>query len=199
MKTKDETKSDGVQTDRLGDLASLRITQNFGDGIGVKKALLHVPVRKPQKQEFFRVHPDENMRINVAMIDLKEEREVFLVAPELAQELPGDISPKMLVTAINRQGVLFLWPVNLDLEDSRIRRNHWNESARTAAELATKNWIKMVANMGLGSYEVFQASSDLGEPEWPQLSFQEILGIAFKNNFITSADHIVIRKLLGAI
>jgi hypothetical protein len=185
--------------DPFSDLSKLKVGQNFNETVGVKKAILHVPVRKPTRQEFVRVHPDESMRVRVAMIELKEEREVFLVMPELASEMPGEVTTKILVTAINRQGVLFLWPVNGDVEENGIRRNHWNETARTAAEVAQKKWVKVVANMSLGSYEVFEASGKLPDPEWPELSFQEILRIAFKNNLITSADHIVIRKLLGAV
>jgi hypothetical protein len=196
MKTQENPK-ETVQSDPFSDLSKLRINPNFNETIGVKKALLHVPVRKPNKQEFVRVHPSEDMRLAVAMIDMKEEREIFLVTPELAQDLPGEVAPKLLVTAINKQGVLFLWPLNLDLEENRIRKNHWNESAHTGAELAKKGWVKVAANMGLGAYDVLQATGNLPDPEWPDLSFQEILKIAFKDNFITSADHVVIQKLLG--
>ncbi len=40
------------------DPASLRLSQNFHESLGVKKALITVPVRKPGKQDFIRVHPD---------------------------------------------------------------------------------------------------------------------------------------------
>lgn len=185
--------------DPFADLSKLRISQNFNETVGVKKAILHIPVRKPTKQEFIRVHPDESMRLPAAMIDLKEEQEIFLVSPNLIPLLPGAVVPKLLVTAINRQGILFVWPIGLDLDEGRIRKNHWNETARTAADLATKGWVKVAANMSLGSYEVFEASGKLPDPEWSALSFQEILKVAFKDNIITSMDHIVIRKLLGEV
>lgn len=181
------------------DLTKLRLKQNFNESVGVKKATLHVPVKKPTKAEFVRVHPDETMRIPVAIIELKEEREIYLVSPELAAQLPSEVQPKLLVTAINRQGVLFLWPINMDLSEGTFRKNHWNDSARTAAELAIKGWIKMSANMSLGAYEVYQASADIPDPEWPDLTFQKILEIAFKDKFIESADHIVIRRLRGEV
>jgi hypothetical protein len=40
------------------DLDALRVEGL--DDIGVEKVLLTVPVRKPRKTEFFRVHPDED-------------------------------------------------------------------------------------------------------------------------------------------
>jgi hypothetical protein len=195
----DENKKSKLETGNyFSDLSKLKIGQNFNETVGVKKAILHVPIRKPTRQEFIRVHPDERMRLAAAVIELKEERETFLVPPELAQELPDEIRPKLLVTAINRQGVLFLWPVNLDLDEGPIRKNHWNETARTAAELAQTKWVKVVPKMSLGAYEVYEATASWPEPEWPDLPFNKILETAFKNNLITSPDHIVIRKLLGA-
>ena len=38
------------------ELEKLRLSQNFGEIAGVKKALLTVPVRKPGKQDFITVH-----------------------------------------------------------------------------------------------------------------------------------------------
>jgi hypothetical protein len=57
------------------DLSRLRLSQNFADAIGVKKALITVPVRKPGRQDFVRVHPDPAFRIETAVIELKDENE----------------------------------------------------------------------------------------------------------------------------
>jgi hypothetical protein len=51
--------------------------------------------------------------------------------------------------------------------------------------------------MSLGAYEVYEATGDFPEPEWPDATFQEILKIAFKNHFIKSMDHPVIGRLRG--
>jgi hypothetical protein len=59
------------------DLAKLRLSQNFADGLGVKKALLTVPVRKPDRQSFIRVNPDEAHRLEVAMLELKRSRDLL--------------------------------------------------------------------------------------------------------------------------
>ena len=45
------------------DPASLRLTSDFSASIGVKKALLSVPVRKPDKSWFVRVHPSDEYRL----------------------------------------------------------------------------------------------------------------------------------------
>ena len=63
------------------DPASLRIETTTEGGSGAKKLLPHVSVRKPHKQEYFRTHPAPEFRASMAILELKEEREVYLVCP----------------------------------------------------------------------------------------------------------------------
>jgi hypothetical protein len=181
------------------DPASLRLSQDFAASVGVKKALLTVPVRKPDKSWFVRVHPDQSYRLQTAVIELKEDRESYLVVKELWPDLATEATfkPKLLVTAINRQGVLFLWELNLPRTDGRV--DEWTRSALEAAELATKAWVRVTANMSLGAYEVAQAASTLLDPEWPEKSFKELLRIAFKDRFINDPNHPVLRRLRGEV
>jgi len=178
-------------------LSRLRLSQNFSETVGVKKALLTVPVRKPGRQDFVRVHPDPGWHLETAVLEVKEDRETYLVDPEIWPEMPGEIVPKALFTTINRQGVLTLWPVRLPGEDGR--HDEWNRSALEAADMAQSRWIRVAANMYLGAYEVFEAAASLPEPEWPGVEFQQVLKIAFKDRFIRDLDHPVVRRLLGEI
>jgi hypothetical protein len=57
----------------------------------------------------------------------------------------------------------------------------------------------MVSNRAFGAYEVMQATGNLDEPEWPELSFQEIVNLAFKDKVIATLDHPVIRRLRGEL
>jgi hypothetical protein len=101
------------------DLNNLRLSQNFVDTAGVKKLLTTVPVRKPNQQDFVRVHPSPDYRMNAPVLELKSEREEYIVARELLPELAGEFACKTLFTAINRQRVVFLWPVRLPDPDGR--------------------------------------------------------------------------------
>ena len=176
---------------------SLRLNQNFTDTAGVKKLLTTVRVGKPGKQDFGRVHPDPAYRLTpVAIIELKEDREVYLVPPEMAVELPGEFVVVTLYLVINRQGVLSLWPVKLPSPDGR--HNEWHRSAAEAAERAMHRWLKVAANMSLGAYEMFEATGELPEPKWPDMPFEEILKIAFRGHIIDSPDHPLIKRLRGA-
>ena len=173
----------------------LRLSQEFVSSLGVKKALLTVPVRKPAKEWWIQVHPDPAYRLETAVLELKEERETYLVARELWDDLAGEISPRILFTTVNRQGVTFLWPVRLPGSDGRIET--WSRSALEAAELAERNWVSVRANMSLGAYEVFEATGDLPDPKWPDEPLSRLIEIAFRDHFIQDFDHPVIRRLRG--
>ena len=104
------------------DLSRLRLSQDFVAAAGVKKILNTVPVRKPSKEWFVQTHPDEAFRIQTCVVELKEDSETYLVDPSLWQELASEstFSPRALITTINRQGVLFLWPIRLPGADGRL-------------------------------------------------------------------------------
>jgi hypothetical protein len=176
------------------DPAALRLTQDFA-AFGVKKALMTVPVRKPNKQEFIRVHPAEEFRLQTALLELKEERETYLVDPSLWGELAVEIVPKVIFVIINRQGVVSLWPIRLP--DANGRLDDWNQSALDAANLAMSEWVRITANMSLGAYEVFTAPPGIPEPTWPEYSFTQLLNIAFRGRFIQDFEHPVLRRLRG--
>ena len=131
------------------DPEALRISQDFAALADVKPILATVPVRKPNRQDFVRVHPSEDYQLTTALLELKEERETYLVAPDLRHELFGELVPVMIFTAINRQGVVFLWRCRLP--DETGRTNPWHESALEAAERAKSKWTRVQADMSLGA------------------------------------------------
>jgi hypothetical protein len=179
------------------DPARLRLSQDFSASIGVKKQLLTVQVRKPDKSWFSRAHPSADYRLQTAAIEIKEDREVYLVAKSLWPELAAEVTfkPKLLVLAINRQGNPFLWEVNLPRSDGR--SDNWSRTGLEAIDLATKQWVRVVANLSLGGYEVYTATGELSEPTWPDQPFNELLRIAFKDRYITDLAHPVLRRLRG--
>ena len=189
--------ADGQSNDVFSDLTTLRLSQNFRDEIGVTKALVRVAVRKPNRQEFIRVLDDEKYRLETAILEFKEERENFLLAPDVRDALSGEWSPVRLVTAINRQGVVFLWP--LKLAGPYGQSNPWYDTAIEAANLATQKWVKVIADMSLGGYETYIANANLTEPDWPPYDFQQLLNVAFRDRFIQSIDHPIIQRLLGEV
>lgn len=182
----------------LFDPERLRLSQNFAENLGVKKKLVTVPVRKPAKEWWIQVHPDESFRIETAVLELKEERgECYLVDPPLWPELctESTFSPRALFLTINRQRVPFLWPIRLPGPDGKL--DEWNRSAIIAAESARGRWVRVQANMSLGAYEVWESTASLPDPKWPEQSFQELLRVAFADRFIRTLDHPVLQRLRG--
>jgi hypothetical protein len=195
MTSEDDTNSIGATPDPF-DPASLRLGQDFALNLGVKKALLTIPVRKPSKESWVRVHPNPDYSLVTTVIELKEEREFYLVAPALRSELASEsaVSVRRLFTAVTKQGVIFIWPAKLPGPDGR--SDAWSESAIRAAEMAKLGWVRVQSNMPLGAYEV-TTCADETQPEWPGLLMAELLRVAFKDRYIDSLDHPVLRRLRG--
>jgi hypothetical protein len=181
------------------DPAALRLSQNFGANLGVRKALVSVPVRRPDKSWFFRVHASPDYHLETFVVEMKEDRETYLVARPLWDHLGTEATfrPKRLATAINRQGALFLWELNLPRADGRV--DEWTRTALEAMDRAKKCWVRMTSNMSLGAYDLYEAQGELTEPDWPQTPFHELLKVAFKGRYIDNLEHPVLRRLRGEV
>ena len=175
---------------------NLRLDQSYTETVGVKKGLTTVPVRKPGKQVFFRVRPGPEWREMFPIIDLKDDREEYLVVKDLIPELATEVVHKQLCLAITRQGTLFFLPLRLPGPDGRDME--WWRSLREHAKRAETRWIRVIPNMELGAYEYLEASATLSEPEWPEgFDYWALIKIAFKDYLIANLDHPVIKRLRG--
>jgi len=182
----------------FGDLSKLRLDQSYADTAGVKKLLTTVPVGKPNGQDWVRVHGDPNYRLTpAAIIEIKEDREVYLVVPDVAHALPGEFRTVTSFTTINRQGVLRLWPVVQPGSDGK--HNEWHRSAAEAAERAMDRWVRVTANLSVGAYDIREAMGDLREPDWPTLAFEEILKVAFRDRIVDTTNHPLVKRLHGVL
>jgi hypothetical protein len=179
------------------DLDSLRLSQNFDAVVGVKKALLSVPLRKPNKHEWFRVHAEWSFDAFVLKMRGDRKDEVYVVAAHIVALVPDEVTPMRFVATVTRQGVFMLWPVRLPGQDGR--HDEWSRTAMESAAMARSGWIRMAANIHLGSYEVFQPVADFPEAEWPDMPWDAILKLAFKNSIIDNVDHPALRQLRGEV
>jgi hypothetical protein len=179
------------------DLANIGVAGTEAEDLGVERPILNVPVDKPGKQEFFRTHPDPTFRLDARVIKLEAERETYLVTRPVWAAIPGETKLVKLVPYLTRTGGLGLWPLSMPDELMGKRDTNWGITARKAAEIAETKWVRMQANMARGAYDV-ATSSNIPDPVWPNISFQDILKIAFGDgHLIESLDHPVIRQLSG--
>jgi hypothetical protein len=178
------------------DPAALRISGGFAANGGAEKLLLILPVQKPNRQSFVRVHPSPELRIPLALLELKEERETYVVAPNVAEQIPGEVRRVEIRLGVTQQGSAFLWPVPLPAYEHA--ENSWNLTARSAADRAESAWVRLTPNMGAQCYDVHVAQSAAADPVWPDKTLQELLAIAFGNGrLIDNLEHPVIQRLLG--
>jgi len=179
------------------DLKSLRLPATYGATLGVKKLLTNVPVGKPKKPQFFRTHTSDEMTFAAMLLEQKENRESYLVMPDVAQEISELVRPMQLHAAIDRQNNVFLIPVPLPGESGA--RNPWAESLAQAVEHAKLKWIRIAANMSAGGYDVYEAEGALPEPEWLVHDIETLVKVAFRGKIISGLDHPVVQSLLGKV
>ena len=177
------------------DPKKLRIGQRFGEGQDVRRILVSVLVRKPHRQEFFRTHPNPEMTLQTAILEFKQDRQSFIVTPELAPYLPGEAVAKLLIPTLTNHGSLCLWPIRLPDEQGRL--DEWNKVAIEAADRAKTKWLRLMANMGAGTYDVLEASGQFPDPVWPEVTLEKLLEMAFKDRVIDGLNHPVLKRLRG--
>jgi hypothetical protein len=174
-----------------------RVDQSALDQQATKKVLTVIPVRRPGTNEFFRVHPDPAYSLSpVYFINLKQNREYYIVAPGLRSQLrPKEYSIGQLFLAIDRLDNPFFWLVTTQSPTGRV--SEWYLSSLECALRAKPDWISMSADQAAGGYVVTLAEDPLPEPIWPEQSFKELFDLAFKRRFVTSVDHAVFNELRG--
>ncbi len=117
------------------DLEALRVD---AEDATVERVVLTVRVRRPRKQEFFRVHPADDYTLDSMVYEREDgiDREVYLVAPALRAELVDVCRRVRLYVCMSKRGVMFLWPARLPDTDGAGRP--WHASALEIAEEAKK-------------------------------------------------------------
>jgi hypothetical protein len=180
----------------FADLEKLRLNQDLLANCGVTSCFESIRITRPSKEWFIRVHP--TARLNTGIIELRDDNEIYIVAPELWASLAAEstFGPRALVLAVTKQGTPFIWPIRLPSSDGRI--DSWNKSALTVATgVAVKHWVRLQPDKQAQGYKIDIATADYGEPKWPDLSWEQILQIAFRDFEIHTLDAPVLQRLRG--
>jgi hypothetical protein len=178
------------------DPAFLGLSQDFAAEASVVKKWDIIKVEKPSKSRVFRTHP--TMRIKTMLLVLKEDNEIYLVAPELRQALADEplCGYYTLFPCITKAGTPFIWHVRMRGRDGKW--NIWHESAFTIAEKAVERWCRMQANQDAGYYVAEYDKKPPEQqrvPDWPDLKFRDWLELGFRGFTIDSLDHPVLKRL----
>jgi hypothetical protein len=178
------------------DFQSLQVP-DFLSPITKPTAVLKVVVRPPRAQEYVRVRPGAAWRGQYGLLRIRRTGTLYVVMPELHRELADEFGYYVVFTAINRDGEVFLWPVQLS--DASGRANGWWESAHEAAQRAETRWVRLRSDQARGRYEIIEAQQGLSEPQWPEKSFGELFALGFKDLVIARLDHPEVQRLRGAL
>lgn len=178
------------------DLNQFRLSQDFAQSTGVKRATSAIPLQKPSKQLWFAVSPNEEHRFPAAVIEFGEEsKEMYLVGGQLLTELEGEWSPRLLCLCQTKNGSCFWWPIRQPDEEGKL--DSWNESAHSIIADHSGEWIRLLRDQELGRYEAM-TTTGFQKPIWPNESLEELMArTVVKGKYIDSINHHVVRKLRG--
>ncbi len=126
-------------------LQHVRLDENAGS---TRKMQTIIPVRKPSKKQFVRVHPNPDFRAdNMPTIEDEPTGEIYLLAANL--EFPVDVDNKVdflnLAASITTEGSVFLWHY-------KNSTNSWSDSARIAVRQASRGWVRVIPDKSSNGY-----------------------------------------------
>src|SRR5260370_32092620 len=104
LKPVDTTTGNPTELDPF-DPANLRMSQDFTD-TQVKKPITTVPVRRPGRHDFFRVRPGPEYWMQVPMLQIGDDKDFYLIRPDMVPHLDGEYAMHTIYTCINRQGTV---------------------------------------------------------------------------------------------
>ena len=169
------------------------------DDAGIRKSAAVVClVGSPGKMAVFRTSKDMSLYRDVFILELEaddEKKTQYLVDASLCElpEFAGRVKRKKLVPYITTQEVIGLWPISVDFAD-----NSWVKSATSIILEAQDRWVSAISHKAGGQYRILPAETDHGEPEWPEMTFMQWLGMAFpRDRRIMNREHPVAKKLRG--
>lgn len=169
-----------------------RRPQDYVAALGSKKILSNIPVKKPDKTSWVKVHPE--IEVPVGVYEDKANREYFLVDPDVYDDFGANLVPALLFLAQTRLGDQFFWLVK---SSATGRGNRWAESSLEAVKLGQKTWVRVEADLAAGGYNVYVPATNPPDAEWDEVDLNNLLEEAFRGRIIDNPDHPIILNLKG--
>jgi hypothetical protein len=171
-------------------------------GGAITRVTQKVSVGRPNKEVFYRSHPDDSHHRTVYLIveaSANSSDEIsYWVDPRIAGELAYDAKYFSLSTLIDREGNVRLCRARLPKQGEK--DNLYAETLRIAIQMAKEYWVRMIPNQITGRYDTVRADRGYAEdPDWSKVPpFDELMTSAFSpDGIIRRLDHSVVNKLMG--
>ena len=178
-------------------LLKSRLPENFIGGAGGIKLPTKPSFGKLSKQRFSRVHPGDEYKFPIYVVENKESGEDYIATPDMAPHLGKMAQPKILRLAVDNAGTPKL--IAQPIVDQSARVTLWTTTMLDAIERAETEWVRIESNMDSQQYFVIVAAADLGEPNWPNQSMDKLIEAVFLGRVISDESHPLIQQLQGRV
>jgi hypothetical protein len=178
------------------DIEGLRRTATLK--VSRKVVTVHIAVKKPPNNVYFRVNPDPKMSLDCSvLIGDGGSDDFYFVVPRMLNHhciLPRLRQVTIAVCCLWPGGSIVLWPVPQDTT----RIACW-KSARSAYAIAQREWVQVVWNDDTRDYDVASAEGINTEPKWPaDKTLVDLLKLGFGvDKIINRDDHPYVLRLRG--
>ena len=121
----------------------------------------------PPKNSFARVHPDNNLRLNLHVLvhEVGNKKKLYLIDPGLQADPDLEGLTKIIMVAPfvthHKPPKLGLWPVSIEHEN-----NPWIQSALNIIAELQQSWLKVIPVTARGEYITRPPAAHFGEPKW---------------------------------
>ncbi len=208
VKMSTENSSENKRQGNGIDFSRLKVKRQTAQSAPTKQ--LRIPVGKPGKLIWLRFHPGEEMQdpdgFHLLTIEQDRDKETYLLThdliadPEIRDITEGSVRPVDLRIGITRQGSLFVLPIS---RDTKGPGGSWAESLKDAVREGEDAWIRIVVDQSdSGGFSAkLNRHEGVPDPVWPDMTFQEIIAVAFGNGrrIIDDPHHEVFDRLGGAL
>lgn len=152
-----------------------------------------IPVRTPDKQWWFRCHRDASMQIPVDLLIVQSgpDEGTYFLDPDVdfPDELDQYIVPALLTRSITHDGTEFFFLAKQSDKSPK-------QSTRRCVNEARHSWIQMKWNPTTKAYDFSYARQLRRDPVWSDRTIDELLEMAFGDNFISRNNHEVVNRVL---
>ena len=176
-------------------ISALRLTDNYSINIGGEKLPLRPSFGKFNKHRFSRVHPGESYKFRCLLVEDKDNGETYITSPAMQAYLGTNAVAKILRLSVDSTGVPKI--IAQPIIDGQSTPNSWHASMVKGIELAETTWVRVEAARNASQYTIIRSKDDLGDPEWPTQSMDELVQEVFQNKIILDLNHPFARQLEG--
>jgi hypothetical protein len=196
---KPEDNHEPIDPYNLDDIRYAEAEYTHGD-IDAEKTITAIKVRKPLgNKEWFRVHPGGDYKLSAALYERESPEsatpELWLV-PKPVRHLFNEkaLTPVVLRLAVTSVDTVFLWAVKQPRKG--LHDNYYRSLDQIVASAET-NWTMIEWNNVNRVYDFWSAPDDLGDPQFPNLTMQDLLRLGFNGRAIDRLDHPIILEHQG--